>query len=243
VTLIATGFGREGTPDISEEFRFETAGSQILSEVGAPSLLSQSGAAADRNSEREPLGVPVGRASAMPGSGSGPGAGDRPQSGPAREPAPAAATPPSWRAAAHPGPTRKGQGEESPAAASVAERSVQQSMRWDPDIGDGVVGPARPISSASGTAVGTLDRPAADTPSEQTTEPSAEPPRAAPDLTAQSTAAPARGRAPSNVIPLAWKKNLRGANWAPRMSSRWQRVLRRERFEVPSFLRRGRQMD
>jgi len=47
---------------------------------------------------------------------------------------------------------------------------------------------------------------------------------------------------PENVVPLVWKQNLRGREWSPTMSSRWQRVLRRDRLDVPSFLRR-RQVD
>ncbi len=47
---------------------------------------------------------------------------------------------------------------------------------------------------------------------------------------------------PENVVPLVWKKNVSGSRWQPTMSSRWQRVLRRDSLDVPSFMRR-RQMD
>jgi cell division protein FtsZ len=48
---------------------------------------------------------------------------------------------------------------------------------------------------------------------------------------------------PDNVVPLVWKKNIQEQGWSPKMSSRWQRVVRRERLDVPRFLRPGRQMD
>jgi hypothetical protein len=54
--------------------------------------------------------------------------------------------------------------------------------------------------------------------------------------------APSGVEIPENVVPLVWKQNLRGREWSPAMSSRWQRVLRRDRLDVPSFLRR-RQVD
>jgi len=43
---------------------------------------------------------------------------------------------------------------------------------------------------------------------------------------------------PDNVVPLVWKRNLGGRRWSPKMTSRWQRVLRRDRLDVPSFMRR-----
>jgi hypothetical protein len=55
-------------------------------------------------------------------------------------------------------------------------------------------------------------------------------------------AAVAGAEIPQNVVPLVWKKNLRGQQWRPTMSTRWQRVLQRDRLDVPSFLRR-RQVD
>ena len=54
--------------------------------------------------------------------------------------------------------------------------------------------------------------------------------------------APEDPEIPANVVPLVWKKNVPNADWKPRMSTRWQRVLRRDRLDVPSFLRR-RQVD
>jgi len=111
------------------------------------------------------------------------------------------------------------------------------------DLGDGVVGPARPIGRQSAEmsaqleparegAVAVAERPAPvhdDAPfseDEQTggvrTEEISEP-----EIVF-----------PTNVVPLVCKQNLRGQRWAPRMSNRWQRVLRRDQFDVPSFLRR-----
>ncbi len=59
---------------------------------------------------------------------------------------------------------------------------------------------------------------------------------------ATAATAPSGVEIPENVVPLVWKQNLRGREWSPTMSSRWQRVLRRDRLDVPSFLRR-RQVD
>jgi cell division protein FtsZ len=59
---------------------------------------------------------------------------------------------------------------------------------------------------------------------------------------ANAATAPSGVEIPENVVPLVWKQNLRGREWSPTMSSRWQRVLRRDRLDVPSFLRR-RQVD
>lgn len=260
VTLIATGFGHGEAVGVDEEFRFDTSAAR-LHEVGAPSLLSQAPAAADRETEREPLGVPVGRASEMPGSGRREAAEIRSQASPVTDP-------PSWRAAARPERSER-QTEAAPVSPSRQEQSGQQSVCWDADVGDGVVGPARPISSsrvmtdadshAGSGRTAPSDGSAARSgfvaeghraavgeaplgPAEQAVMP-ALPVGSAAQAVAAPQMEPVRGRAPSNVIPLAWKKNLRGVDSTPRMSSRWQRVLRRERFEVPSFLRRGRQMD
>jgi cell division protein FtsZ len=60
--------------------------------------------------------------------------------------------------------------------------------------------------------------------------------------TRDPAAATAPDDVPPNVVPLVWKKNLSGRQWSPVMSSKWQRVLRREQLDVPSFLRR-RQVD
>ncbi len=91
----------------------------------------------------------------------------------------------------------------------------------DPLVDDGVVGSARPISS--GLEMQPVRRVRAS----------------AATAAGASTAA---AEIPETVVPLVWKKNLRGGKWAPTMSSRWQRVLRRDRLDVPSFLRR-RQVD
>jgi cell division protein FtsZ len=99
---------------------------------------------------------------------------------------------------------------------------------------DGIVGAARPMS-----------RPAANrsAPRHPETGRAASPARAM-DVTHPPAAntAVAGAEIPQNVVPLVWKKNLRGQQWRPTMSTRWQRVLQRDRLDVPSFLRR-RQVD
>ncbi|MFH1144600.1 MAG: cell division protein FtsZ [Candidatus Eisenbacteria bacterium] len=105
------------------------------------------------------------------------------------------------------------------------------------DLADGVVGPARPIRGRPGA------RPAAafeGAVSRASVGVEQEDP---PSVSAAQECEPALpGRGAANVVPLVWKKNLQGARWAPQMSSRWQRVLRRDQSDVPSFMRR-RQMD
>jgi len=105
------------------------------------------------------------------------------------------------------------------------------------DLADGVLGPARPIrvrAAASAEA-----RPA-DVPVTAVAATAEEECRG--DARGGEEEHPEPAGEAANVVPLVWKKNLQGQRWAPKMSSRWQRVLRRDQLDVPSFLRR-RQMD
>ncbi len=113
------------------------------------------------------------------------------------------------------------------------------------DFADGVLGPARPIRARTDAPI--EEQPACagttavlDSPEEMAQGEPAEP-------NAQADAGAESGQEPpaderSNVVPLVWKKNIQEQRWAPKMTSRWQRVLRRDQREVPSFLRR-RQID
>ncbi len=101
-------------------------------------------------------------------------------------------------------------------------RKVVTAQAAEPLSSDGIVGVPRPISKPTPIP------------------PAAPRPRVGPVTT--GSAAAAGVEIPENVVPLVWKSNLRGREWKPTMSSRWQRVLRRDRLDVPSFLRR-RQVD
>jgi cell division protein FtsZ len=82
---------------------------------------------------------------------------------------------------------------------------------------DGVLGPARPLRRDA--------------------EPAVEPQAPAPTTATMPEPAPDE-QPPDNIVPLVWKQNLNGARWSPKVSSRWQRVLRRDQSDVPSFMRR-----
>jgi cell division protein FtsZ len=115
---------------------------------------------------------------------------------------------------------------------------------------DGIVGTARPIrrvaSPEASPAVAVREAPgvARHAATETLTAASGVAMPAATSVSAAPMAAAAGTgvEIPENVVPLVWKQNLRGREWSPTMSSRWQRVLRRDRLDVPSFLRR-RQVD
>jgi cell division protein FtsZ len=129
------------------------------------------------------------------------------------------------------------------------------------DTGEGVLGPARPISRPVGTKAnplrapvtpervpvaraespmaGVAERPAASAipmPSAGGTAmlatPLSEMPSAAATESAPGTSVP------DNVLPLVWKKNARVKRWVPQARSPWQRALSRDQLEVPSFLRK-----
>jgi cell division protein FtsZ len=217
VTLIATGFGA-----CAEEASETAAHSRPpLREVPASTLLSQAEHCADRSSEREPISVTLSTRRATPTR-----SGARAPSAPTLSGSPTGGRAQNM-AAAKPAETAPVAGAAPEVPPSVqpktrADCGETRTVAWcDEMLDDGIVGPARPISvpQPGASNVETVSRVAGPAP---------------------ETAA---GLPPDNVIPLAWKKNLRGNAWTPRMTSRWQRVLRRERFEVPSFLRRGRQMD
>lgn len=50
--------------------------------------------------------------------------------------------------------------------------------------------------------------------------------------------APADPEPTQPIVPLVWKQNPQAGRWAPKAASRWQRVLQREQADVPSFLRK-----
>ncbi len=135
------------------------------------------------------------------------------------------------------------------------------------ELGDGVVGPARPIGQSRPTAqvrvhAAPIAPPrrviapeavpvAAQASSRRTVErpptsPSASmgaPGAAAAVAAGAPTVSAASADIPSKVVPLVWKKGVPPVKrWSPQGKSRWQRVLSRDQMEVPSFLRR-RQMD
>lgn len=114
-----------------------------------------------------------------------------------------------------------GSGQAQPAPTPAMQPSRQpMAHAAESSVVDGVVGPARPIRRMHEV-----------------------PPQAEiPEPVAQPAGAQAPADVPENVVPLVWKQNLSGKQWSPTMTSRWQRVLRRDRLEVPSFLRR-RQVD
>ncbi len=106
---------------------------------------------------------------------------------------------------------------------------------------------ARPVAAPSANpATATLPAPVTAAPSPAPVEMPAAPTTPAPAAVRaaglNTATAPSGVEIPENVVPLVWKQNLRGREWSPAMSSRWQRVLRRDRLDVPSFLRR-RQVD
>ncbi len=119
--------------------------------------------------------------------------------------------------------------------------------------GDGIVGRPRPMGSSSKPA--RIVRPSqapssasrTETPSsvtQQTRVPTrtSDAPQPEPQVMTPSTSGMS-GEIPDNVVPLVWKKHTTGRQWSPStVSNRWQRVLRRDRLDVPSFLRR-RQLD
>jgi cell division protein FtsZ len=151
-------------------------------------------------------------------------------------PVPAVSGPEPQRMVAAGGSREANVASEEPVWNRTAERSAF-------DLGDGVVGPARPIArQPAGVA-------APFAPAAESSVAVAEPPEPAYDDVAFPEEEPTgsvrteevpepHSASPANVVPLVWKQNLRGQRWAPRMSSRWQRVLRRDQFDVPSFLRR-----
>jgi cell division protein FtsZ len=143
-------------------------------------------------------------------------------------------------------------GEERMVAVAGAGRSAVISGRsgWPTtgsgravDLADGVLGPARPIRGR-GAAPAECAAPSAAAPLESAAVAAVAEFDAAgdPGESGPGESAPEPAGDPANVVPLVWKKNLQGQRWAPKMTSRWQRVLRRDHLDVPSFLRR-RQMD
>ncbi len=138
---------------------------------------------------------------------------------------------PRMQAGSHPQTESDTRPESSPERRWQAphRREYQESASYasasDPMMSDGVVGKARPIRRSGSDLSASRMMPA--TPSETVHDPGA---------------ATAPEEVPQNVVPLVWKKNLSGRQWSPTMSSKWQRVLRRDQLDVPSFLRR-RQVD
>ncbi len=149
-------------------------------------------------------------------------------------------------------PVREAQHGVHARTQSGPSRPVESSL-----FDDGVVGAARPMRRGVTAQArqaeardatepqGAMRRPADGRPAEARPTVVSRPPEpttraAAP--TSGATTAPSGPEIPENVVPLVWKQNLRGREWSPTMSSRWQRVLRRDRLDVPSFLRR-RQVD
>lgn len=127
------------------------------------------------------------------------------------------------------GAGRAGSAVRSGWSASPSGRAV--------DLADGVLGPARPIR---GRPAASMEARPVEVPMAGAAIMSEEENAAA--LTCVEQPGPEPDGEAANVVPLVWKKNLQGQRWAPKMSSRWQRVLRRDQMDVPSFLRR-RQMD
>ncbi|MCK4303743.1 MAG: cell division protein FtsZ, partial [Candidatus Eisenbacteria sp.] len=223
VTLIATGFGDEksgvaGASAVREAER-------ILSVDGQVSSATSSEGEASHSKVLHSIGVSASSESSEMDLVDTP------------EPVGAAATPIVLTGAAVPGGSTGHTQDLEPVSAEYAGAGgPSNTFERAPACEDGILGPARPIQRIP------LAQP--------TTGMQAPPPRGAsmlapgvpPATAGGASVARAGAEIPENVVPLVWKKNLHGGEWKPTMSSRWQRVLRRDRLDVPSFLRR-RQVD
>jgi cell division protein FtsZ len=248
VTLIATGFGAVCTEVPSQVPAAKGAEQLMAAELHAPqpiSLMEEKRRRESAEQAQVPLGdcQPIADAPqpAVEGIGIG-GVGTGQQA--AQAAAAAAAAP-----------------VETPSHFADRAAAGRPSLLSD----DGIVGRARPMRSTSGArplsepqpvsrvtagmagpphgvaatpqGVAGLPQGAAPTPHSRVVRP----PTAPVQVSSGSTAA--ADHIPETVTPLKWEERRPTRHgWKPRLSSPWQRVLRRDRLDVPSFLRR-RQVD
>jgi cell division protein FtsZ len=135
------------------------------------------------------------------------------------------------------GPARDRQQRETPPEPLTSRRPEERDRSGFES--DGIVGPARPISTGAKPA--RIVRP--ETPVNSNTTLASTMKETPGSVDTYGSVVNHSSSAPDNVVPLVWKQGQPNRQWEPQTrTSRWQRVLRRDRLDVPSFLRR-RQMD
>jgi|GEM_PF-114935 len=253
VTLIATGFGQEQT-DVTSSENYQPADLMMSPDLGRVQSTLTSSAV----SESQLISQTAKTAGSM-----NPGARERETIAVSGDDQPFVQ---------NAGPTYQSTRESKPAGeikapgeganryqTEPAERASGQTAQKTNEYsdysgygGEGIVGPPRPMGSSRKAARIVKPDPVANQPMienessgylTQPEAPSIDSGQSSGETAVQNEGAVAAADVPDNVVPLVWKKNSGGRQWSPpTVSSRWQRVLRRDRLDVPSFLRR-RQLD